>query len=240
MKNKKHTNNRLFCGGKFRLLGSLLILMLLSTSIFAQSSITAAGTNFKHDDDKGQVNSLLRVSDTMAILAYSGYKNKGYVRTFSMTADGKTTAQLAELEFDGDDAYGISIAQLNSDIFVIAYRGRSEDGFITTIKVSADGKTITQVKKFEHDTKDGFANSLVKVDDNTVALLYKGDESGASSIIKTFDIPADGSTITQVATLKLNIAGIHHKIIPIGGDKYVTIMGKRRRQSSYYHCLYIC
>ena len=226
MKNKKHTNNRLFCGGKFRLLGSLLILMLLSTSIFAQSSITAAGTNFKHDDDKGQVNSLLRVSDTMAILAYSGYKNKGYVRTFSMTADGKTTAQLAELEFDGDDAYGISIAQLNSDIFVIAYRGRSEDGFITTIKVSADGKTITQVKKFEHDTKDGFANSLVKVDDNTVALLYKGDESGASSIIKTFDIPADGSTITQVATLKLNIAGSHHKIIPIGGDKYVTIMEK--------------
>ena len=224
MKNKKHTNNHMFRKNKYRLVGSILILMFLSTSLFAQSSITAAGTNLAHDDDNAQENSLIRISDTMAILAYSGYKNKGYVKTFSMTADGKTTAKLDELEFDGDDGYGISIAQLNSDIFVIAYRGRSEDGYITTIKVSNAGKITHVVPKQEHDDKDGWFNSLIKVDDNTVALFYRGDESGSSSIIKTFDIPADGSTITQVATKKLNIAGDYHKIIAIGGDKYVTIM----------------
>ena len=80
------------------------------------------------------------------------------------------------------------------------------------------------VPKQEHDKKDGWYNSLIKVDDNTVALFYRGDESGSSSIIKTFDIPADGSTITQVATKKLNIAGDYHKIIAMGGDKYATIM----------------
>jgi hypothetical protein len=135
MNKKKHIPLLLSCGQKYRLLGSLLILMALSTSLFAQTSIMGAGTNFKHDDDKGQENALLRISDTMAILAYSGYKNKGYVRTFSMAADGSTAAQLGHLEFDGDDGYDISIVQLNSEIFVIAYRGKSEDGYMTTIKM---------------------------------------------------------------------------------------------------------
>ena len=237
MNKKKHIPLLLSCGQKYRLLGSLLILMALSTSLFAQTSITGAGTNLKHDDDKGQENALLRISDTMAILAYSGYKNKGYVRTFSMAADGSTAAQLGHLEFDGDDGYDISIVQLNSEIFVIAYRGKSEDGYMTTIKMSADGRTLTQmVSQKEHDGEQGFSNSLIKVDDNTVALLYKGDESGSSSIIKTFDIPADGTTITQVATLKLKngssvaIDGNYHKIIPITGDKYVTVMEKSNTQ----------
>ena len=226
MNRKKHIPLLLSCGHKYRLLGSLLILMALSTSLFAQTSITGAGTNFKHDDDKGQHNALLRISDTMAILAYSGYKNLGYVRTFSMAADGSATAQLGELRFDTDDGYDISMVQLNSDIFVIAYRGRNGDGYITAIKVSADGKTISQGAQEEHDKEQGFSNSIVKVDDNTVAVLYKGDESGSSSIIKTFDVATDGSSITQVATNKLGIVGNHHKIISMGGDKYVTIFEK--------------
>ena len=44
----------------------------------------------------------------------------------------------------------IDIEQVANDVFVIAYTGRN-DGFITTIKVSADGKTIA-TEKIEHDT----------------------------------------------------------------------------------------
>ena len=45
----------------------------------------------------------------------------------------------------------------------------------------------------------GTHNSLVKVDDDTYALAYEG--GGDNGKIKTFTIPADGSTITKVANI---------------------------------------
>ena len=133
------------------------------------------------------------MSDNIALLAYSGYKGFGYVRTFSIASDGSTIQQLAELKFDDEDARMIDIEQVASDVFVVAYTGRSNDGFITTIKVSADGKTITQPKKIEHDTANAAGSRLTKVDSDTYALYYYSD----GTYVKTFDIPADGSTITH-------------------------------------------
>ena len=106
----------------------------------------------------------------IALMAYSGYKGFGYIRTFSIASDGSTIDQLGELKFDDEDARMIDVEQIASDIFVVAYTGRSDDGFITTIKVSADGKTITQPKKLEHDTANAAGSRLVKVDSDTYPL----------------------------------------------------------------------
>ena len=177
-------------------LASLCLIALTSISIgYAQTGIKGLG-RLQHDEDQGIHNALYKISDSRAILAYSGFKSLGYVRTFSIANDG-TIAQLGELRFDDDDAENIAIEQVTSDVYVIAYKGRSNDGFITTVKVSADGKTITQLKKVEHDKKQGYYNRLIKVDSDTYALYYYGDEAGNGATMKTFTIPADGSTITQ-------------------------------------------
>jgi hypothetical protein len=56
------------------------------------------------------------------------------------------------------------------------------------------------VATLEHATGKGESNSLVQVDNDTYALAYRGpDDDG---FITTFTIPADGSTITEVATLE--------------------------------------
>ena len=52
----------------------------------------------------------------------------------------------------------------------------------------------------EHDVTQGHYSSLVKVDANTVALAYSS--SSDQGYIKTFTIPADGSSITQVASYR--------------------------------------
>ena len=184
-------------GTRTGLINTLLI-GIFSLSIAAGQSSTTFKKQLKHDEDKAQFNELYRVTDNIALLAYSGYKGFGYVRSFSIASDGSTIQQLAELKFDDEDARMIDIEQVASDVFVVAYTGRSNDGFITTIKVSADGKTITQPKKLEHDTANAAGSRLVKVDSDTYALYYYSD----GTYVKTFDIPADGSTITEVAKVK--------------------------------------
>ena len=126
---------------------NMLLVGLFAISVAVGQSSTTFKKQLKHDEDKAEFNELYRISDNIALLAYSGYKGFGYVRTFSIASDGSTIQQLAELKFDDEDARMIDIEQVASDVFVIAYTGRSNDGFITTIKVSADGKTITQPKK---------------------------------------------------------------------------------------------
>ena len=194
----KHTFLSLRARGTRTGLVHFLTIGLLGLSMAFGQSSTTFKKQLKHDEDKAEFNELYRISDNIALLAYSGYKGFGYVRTFSIASDGSTIQQLAELKFDDEDARMIDIEQVASDVFVIAYTGRSNDGFITTIKVSADGKTITQPKKIEHDTANAAGSRLVKVDSDTYALYYYSD----GTYVKTFDIPADGSTITEVAKVK--------------------------------------
>ena len=194
----KHTFLSLRARGTRTGLVHFLTIGLLGLSMAFGQSSTTFKKQLKHDEDKAEFNELYRISDNIALLAYSGYKGFGYARTFSIASDGSTIQQLAELKFDDEDARMIDIEQVASDVFVIAYTGRSNDGFITTIKVSADGKTITQPKKLEHDTANAAGSRLVKVDSDTYALYYYSD----GTYVKTFDIPADGSTITEVAKLK--------------------------------------
>ena len=66
----------------------------------------------------------------------------------------------------------------------------------------------------------GTHNSLVKVDDDTYALAFKG--GGGNGKIRTFTIPADGSTITTGVTLIHDTDnGIHNSLVKVDDDTYV-------------------
>ena len=169
-------------GSRIGLVNLCFIALTSLAMLHGQTAITGM-KQLKHDEDKGIHNALYKISDTRAILAYSGYKGFGYVRTFSIANDG-TIAQLGELKFDDEDASEIAIEQVASDVYVIAYKGRSDDGFITTVKVSADGKTITQVKKVEHDTKQGRWNKLIKVDSGLTSWISLPPSQSSCKLIK--------------------------------------------------------
>ena len=71
--------------------------------------------------------------------------------------------------------------------------------FLVTLSGVALGQ-ITEVDSLEHDTKAGLHNSLVRVNDDTYALAYRG--GGNDGNIKTFTIPTDGSNIIEVEKLE--------------------------------------
>jgi len=112
----------------------------------------------------------------------------------------KTQSEGNNLEHDTDHSNFNSLVQVDSDTYALAYMGVDSDGFISTFTISSDGTTITKVDTLEHDTDRGEYNSLVKVDSDTVALAYQGEDG--DGFISTFTISSDGTTITEVTTLE--------------------------------------
>jgi hypothetical protein len=180
------------------------------TAVRAQSS----GNNFEYDD-LGLYNSLVQVdSDTFA-LAYQGPDGDGWIKTFTISADGSTITEVDNLEHDNDFAYDNSLISVDSDTFALAYGGSvggwsRPDGFISTFTIDSDG-TITPIRiqnhaafasaseNLNHDTNEGSVNSLVHVNDDTYALSY--ERNGSQLGITTFTISSDGATITELDSL---------------------------------------
>ena len=77
-----------------------------------------------------------------------------------------------------------------------------------------------QVSVLEHDTVLGVYSSIVQVDSDTYVLAYSG--TGYDGYIKTFTIPTNGSSITQVASIEHDTDnGVQSSIVQVDSDTYV-------------------
>ncbi|GJM10148.1 MAG: hypothetical protein DHS20C11_24240 [Lysobacteraceae bacterium] len=191
-----------------------LIVIMMASPVWAQQV-----QSLEHDSLNGRENSLVHVDANTYALAYAGNGSDGFIKTFSISADGMTITQVQSFEHDTLSAVSNSLVQVDADTYALAYAGPGLDGFIKTFDISADGTTITQVQSFEHDTLNGTHNSLVRVDADTYALAYAGD--GDDGFIKTFDISADGTTITQVQSFEHdNLNGTHNSLVHVDANTY--------------------
>jgi len=83
--------------------------------------------------------------------------------------------------------------------------------------------SITEVSSIEHDNLNGKYNSIVQVDADTFALAYAGD--GDAGFIATFDISADGTTITEVSSIKHdNFNGNHNSLVQVDVARIVMAL----------------
>jgi len=126
--------------------------------------------------------------DTFA-LAYAGPDSDGFLKTFTIPADGSTITQVQSLEHATNATFN-SLSQVDADTFALAYSGGGFDGFVRTFAIPADGSTITQVQTLEHNTNNVSYNSLVQVDADTFALAYNNQAN--NGVIKTFMIDMNG------------------------------------------------
>ena len=190
-------------------------------TISADGATVTQVQSLTHDNINGLYNSIVQVDSDTYLLAYTGQDNDGYLKTFTVAADGSTITQVAVLEHDTDSGTYHSLVKVDSDTYVLAYAGNSNDGYIKTFTVPADGSTITQVAVLEHDTNQAIYNSLVQVDTDTYVLGYRDGWSDGQ--LKTFTIPADGSTITQVATYEYDtVNSTYNSLVKIDSDTYAV------------------
>ena len=123
----------------------------------------------------------MQVDTNTFAIAYWDYGNGAYINTFDVSADGATVTRKKDHHQHSsgtNTGKWNSFIKLSSTIYVLAYQDNSTRGIIKTFTISDDGATITQ-KDTEYllgsattgDAKMHY-NSLVKVADNTICLLY--------------------------------------------------------------------
>lgn len=119
--------------------------------------------------------------------------------------------------FDATAASEISVIELSSGYYAIAYRGESSDGYVKTFQLTSSD-IYSEIEPLEHDTTFGGDNSICKIDATHFILAYKG---GASSLgyIKTFT--ANYGSLTQTNVLNHDVAGgSYNSIIQIDATHY--------------------
>jgi hypothetical protein len=190
-------------------------------------TISADGTSITevaslaHDNTGGTFNSLCQVDSDTYVLAYTGSGEDGYIKTFTISADGSTITEVDELEHDDLRVGHNSIVQVDADTYVLAYTSNDAyDGYIKTFTISSDGTSITEVASLEHDTGTASHNSIVQVDSDTYALAYAGAD--ADGYIKTFTISSDGTSITEVDELEHDTGtALYPSLCQVDSDTYV-------------------
>ncbi|MDC0218224.1 hypothetical protein OAJ86_04300 [Nitrosopumilus sp.] len=195
------------------------------------TSIVQVNT-LKHDDNRGQFNSLVHVDSNTYALAYTGDNFFGYISTFTIDSAGAITPILiqdhtnhasasANLEHDDNQGKFNSLVQVDSNTYALAYSGNESNGYISTFTILSDGSSIVEVETLEHDGSNGGHNSLLQIDSDTYALAYSGHR--ADGYVTTFTISSDGSSITEVAGSILEHdenKGEFNSLVHVGGDTY--------------------
>ena len=195
----------------------------------ATFTISSDGTSIteeqslQHETTLGSQNSLVQVDADTYALAYRGTDQDGFIRTFTISADGTSITQVQTLEHETDSATNNSLVQVDANTYALAYTGPDTDGFIKTFTISANGSSISQVQSLEHEASFGNNNSLVQVDANTYALAYAGPGLNGDGFIATFTISADGTTLTEVESLEHDTGKAHgNSLIQVDADTYVV------------------
>jgi hypothetical protein len=95
------------------------------------------------------------------------------------------------LEFDTSNGYDPCLINVSGDVYAIAYRGTSSDGFIKTISINVDGDiSNSAIDTLEFDTSNGYEPSIINVSGNVYAIAYRGTRN--DGFVKTVSIASDG------------------------------------------------
>ena len=137
---------------------------------------------------------IVKVSDTVFAIAYTGTSGHGYLRTMAIAADGDITdAALDTLVFDATNGSTPRIIAMSGDLYAISYEGADSDGFLKTVSIASNGQIDdTVIDSHEFDVANGLTPSTVAVSQapgttyarpviKTGGTVYTGAESSTSN-----------------------------------------------------------
>lgn len=175
------------------------------------------------DITNGDDPKIIKTSDEIYAIAYTGAAVDGFVTTINITNSGIiSNSVLSSFEFDIANGQTPDIIFINGTIYAIAYTGVASDGFISTINISSNG-TITQsvLSTLEFDINNGDDPEIIKISNDVYAVTYTG--AGANGFITTLNITNNGTIkSTVLSSYQFYTAGgfADPNIIFISGDMY--------------------
>jgi hypothetical protein len=167
---------------------------LKTVSIAADGNIhNSVIDTLEFDTANGYEPCIVHVSGNTYAIAYRGTSADGFVITVSIAANGDIGNSVIDtLEYDTANGYEPSIIYVSGNVYAIAYRGTSADGFLKTVSIAANGDIGNSViDTLEFDTSDGYEPDIANISGNVFAIAYRGPSN--DGFIKTVTIAANGA-----------------------------------------------
>jgi hypothetical protein len=166
---------------------------LKTVSIDADGDISNSVIDtLEFDTARGFEPSIVNISGNVYAIAYRSAGNDGFLKTFSIDADGDISNSVIDtLEYDTANGYEPSMIHVSGYIYIIAYRGTDKDGFLKTVSIAAEGDIGQSViDTLEYDTANGYEPSMIHVSEDTYVIAYRG--TGKDGLLKTTSINVSG------------------------------------------------
>ena len=142
----------------------------------------------------------------------------GVARTVSVI----TAAPINDtLEFDVVKGNTPKIIPISADVYVIAYAGDTDDGFLKTVQIAGSGEIGNdEIDSFEFDVVKGKTPDIIPISGDVYAIAYA--EDGGDGHLITVTIAASGQiTDALIDSLEFDsLIGKEPDIIPISGNVY--------------------
>jgi hypothetical protein len=132
-------------------------------------------------------------NDIFAVV-YRGNGNDGFIKTVSIAADGDITNSVIDTrEFADNNCYELRIIHVAEDVYAVVYRGQSNDGFLKTVSIAADGDIDDAlIDSLEFETSNCYEPNIINVSGGIFAIVYRG--SGNDGFVKTVEISSAGAS----------------------------------------------
>jgi hypothetical protein len=164
---------------------------------------------------------IVHISGNVYAVAYRGNRDRGYLITVSIAANGVIGNSVIDtLQFDST-GYEPNVIQVSGTTYAIAYRGSSTRGYLKTVSIAANGTIGSSViSTLTFDTSTCYTPSITQASGTTYAIAYTG--SGNDGFVKTVAIAPNGQISNSVIdTLEYDTSDSYYPdIIYISGNTY--------------------
>jgi hypothetical protein len=159
------------------------------------------------EDGSASDPAIVHVSGDVYAVAYEGssrHGSPGYLKTMTITPDGRISVPIDTFEFDSNQAATPAIIHVSGDVYAIAYtRSGHHDspGYLKTVSISASGQISSHViDALTFDSSLGETPDIVHVSGDIFAIAYTGGGYyyGSPGYLETVSIAADGSVGNRI------------------------------------------
>ena len=176
----------------------------------------------EYDTANGETPDSVHVNGSIYAVAYEGAGSDGFVATVDIAAGGSIAGSTIDvLEFDTSQGLYPDIEHVSGDVYLIAYAGPGNDGFLVTVDIDGAGSIENSViDEYEYDTSAGLSPDITHISGDVYAVAYRG--GGNDGFVRTFNVSTSGTiTSSAIDSLEYNTSdGRHPSMTHVSGDIY--------------------
>jgi len=146
-------------------------------------TLTVANSGYEPD--------IIQISEGIVAMVFRGASNKGYLTVIRINSDGTIGGMVVQPQaIVNNSAYTPVIIHVESEYYVVAYRGPCDKGYLQTVMINSAGALLNGNVSNYSFTGTLFEPAMVKLEGSNYAVAYRGLSN--LGYLATFSINQNG------------------------------------------------